>query len=267
MEVKYLKQRLLSALVLIILGIPIIIAGDKTFAITIGFLGILGLKELIDIKKKNTNYPALLTFMFYIGLLLMIYINPFDFDKNGINMAIICTLILWYLIPTIFLSSKYTVQDAIYFLGMTLFLGLAFHNTILIRLKSLWLFLYILLIPIITDTFAYCFGCIFGRHPLAPKVSPKKTWEGSILGTIFAIIIGSVYYYYLVEKTVIFNLIIMTLFLSIMSQLGDLFFSKIKRENAIKDFSNLIPGHGGILDRFDSLIMVVITYSILIPYL
>ena len=59
----------------------------------------------------------------------------------------------------------------------------------------------------------------------------------------------------------------MTLFLSIMSQLGDLFFSKIKRENAIKDFSNLIPGHGGILDRFDSLIMVVITYSILIPYL
>ena len=113
----------------------------------------------------------------------------------------------------------------------------------------------------------YFGGTFFGKHKLAPLISPKKTWEGSILGTILATILGSIYYFLVIRTGNIFSIILLTLLLSIMGQLGDLFFSKLKRENGIKDFSDLIPGHGGILDRFDSMIFATLVYLIFIQYI
>jgi len=115
-----------------------------------------------------------------------------------------------------------------------------------------------------TDTFAMLIGCLIGKHKLIPDVSPKKSVEGSIAGSLVATIIASIYYYNVVTSGInLIVLIVMTLILSVLGQLGDLFFSKIKRENEIKDFSNLMPGHGGILDRFDSMTFIVFGYIII----
>ena len=119
-----------------------------------------------------------------------------------------------------------------------------------------------------TDTFAMLIGCLIGKHKLIPDVSPKKSIEGSIGGSVVGTAIASILYYNVISNQInIFVLILMTLVLTILGQLGDLFFSKIKRENKIKDFSNIMPGHGGILDRFDSMTFIVFGYLVIINLL
>ena len=112
--------------------------------------------------------------------------------------------------------------------------------------------------------FAMFTGSLFGKHKLIPKVSPKKSVEGSVGGSIIGTILAVVYYELVITNTGnLFILIISTFILTILGQLGDLLFSKIKRENGIKDFSNIMPGHGGILDRLDSLSFVAMGYILL----
>lgn len=265
-----MKERIISALFLILIAIPIIIAGDKTFAITIGLLGIFALKEIIDLKKGHGKIPTGMAFLFFVAFLCIVYLSPFEFHNlGGLSFPLLSILMLIYFVPTLFYSPQkiYTTRDAYYFLGVTLFLGLACHSIIMIRMEGLFDFLYVALVPILTDTFALFGGMMFGRHKLAPVISPKKTWEGSIFGGILATIICSIFYFFLIRSMNIFGLIFMTSLLSIAGQLGDLFFSKMKREDKIKDFSNLIPGHGGILDRFDSMIFSSLVFLLIQFYL
>ena len=262
-----MKQRIISAFFLILIAIPLIISGGKTFSIMIGFLGLFGLKEIFDLKRKKNSIPIFMSLLFAVCLLTIIYIVPLDFANMSISLNLLSLFFLIYLLPSLFYSSKYKIEDAFYFLAITLFLGLACHNIILMRMDSIWLFLYMLLVPILTDTFAYFFGFLLGRIPLAPFISPKKTVEGSIFCTFLATLICSTWYYIFVSPISIFQLLGVTLLFSMISQIGDLLFSKIKRENGVKDFSNLIPGHGGILDRFDSFILVSLAYSLLQIYL
>ena len=133
---------------------------------------------------------------------------------------------------------------------------------IFIRNISLSLLIYILLITISSDTFAFLWGKNFGKTKLS-KVSPNKTKEGFIVGVILGTLIPSTYYMLFYNNSNILLVFIITLLLSITASLGDLFFSSIKRTFKIKDYSNLIPGHGGILDRIDSLILVSIAYFLL----
>ena len=104
------------------------------------------------------------------------------------------------------------------------------------------------------DTFAYFGGKLFGRHKLIPKISPKKTIEGSLIGTIGAVLIVILYKQIAFNALSFFHCIIITLLISIFGQLGDLVESLLKRKVGIKDSSRNLPGHGGMLDRFDSLI-------------
>ena len=148
--------------------------------------------------------------------------------------------------------------------------------------------IYIVLVCVFTDIFALVFGIRFGKHKLCPTISPKKTWEGAIGGTVCATIAGSLFailYHYFGHYFVpaaepirffegIFNIegipgaimvitiIILTIFVSIGSQVGDLVCSKFKRTYDIKDFSNFLPGHGGILDRIDALFFIVLFYCV-----
>ena len=127
--------------------------------------------------------------------------------------------------------------------------------------------IYIFVIAFITDTYAYISGMLIGKHKLTP-ISPKKTIEGSVTGLIVAAIIGTFFYLMFINKEAsVPVLIAIVAVLSIAGQLGDLFFSLIKRENDIKDYSNLIPGHGGILDRFDSVIFVSLGMLIMLNIL
>jgi phosphatidate cytidylyltransferase len=115
-----------------------------------------------------------------------------------------------------------------------------------------------------TDTFALFGGKLFGKNKLCKEISPNKTVEGSIVGTIFGTTIGTVFYALLIGNKEIWIVILLTFILSIFGQFGDLFFSSIKREHKVKDFSNVIPGHGGILDRLDSMLFVILGYLLYI---
>ena len=123
--------------------------------------------------------------------------------------------------------------------------------------------IFIFIIAFATDTYAYIGGMLVGKHKLT-SISPKKSIEGSMIGTIMGVLIGSVYYYAFIGGISIVSIVLMCLCLSILSEIGDLVFSSIKRYFNKKDYSNLIPGHGGILDRFDSVIFVSLGFTILL---
>ena len=106
----------------------------------------------------------------------------------------------------------------------------------------------------ISDTFAFWGGKTFGKHKLAPLISPKKTWEGSITGFLFTIIAGVVLYFTINKSSSIINYILIAVIVGFSAQLGDLFESHLKRTAKVKDSSNIVPGHGGVLDRFDSIL-------------
>ena len=154
------------------------------------------------------------------------------------------------------------MQDAFFLIGTILFLGIAFNSFILVRENGIKTFLFLISIPVFTDTFAMLVGCKIGKHKMCPLISPNKSWEGSIAGLLLGTIIPSLFYL-LLFKTITFKVILGIAILSIMGQIGDLIFSKIKRENDIKDFSNIMPGHGGILDRLDSTAIIFMTYVFL----
>ena len=125
----------------------------------------------------------------------------------------------------------------------------------------------LILITILTDTFALFGGKLVGKHKFT-SISPNKTIEGCIIGSLISTFVVTMYYINLINvNTNILIVICLILFLSVVGQVGDLFFSAIKRENKVKDFSNLIPGHGGILDRLDSIIFVMFAFIIIISYL
>ena len=175
----------------------------------------------------------------------------------------ITILFLLFFISVIFIEEKekYNLSDALYVIGSIIFISISFIAFNMIREKSIFYFIYIILIATMTDTFALFGGTLFGKHKLCPKISPNKTIEGSVIGTIFGVFISVLFIVFTCNLNInIFVLILITLLLSIMGQFGDLFFSSIKRSFNIKDFSNLIPGHGGILDRLDSLIFISLTY-------
>lgn len=257
-----MKKRVISAAVLIAIFIPLLIIKGIPFQIALGIISLLVFKEVLDLKKKEKDIPNLIKFIGILVLLFSIYQKT---NIMLINYSCLGTLLIVYLLPTIFYSNEeYNTKDAFYLIGWTLLL-IVFLNAInyLVNYNILY-FIFLLLITIFNDTFALIFGKLIGQHKLIPTVSPNKTWEGSLCGMILGTFIAVMFYVNIINPTInIVRLVFITIILSIVGQLGDLLFSKVKREAKIKDFSNLIPGHGGLLDRFDSLIFVVITFVLL----
>lgn len=155
------------------------------------------------------------------------------------------------------------------FYPLLVFISFLFINSIDSYFPKFSIFL-IFVVSFSTDIFAYFGGMLLGKHKLAPKISPKKTIEGSVCGIIFSMITSSLFLIFLFnsakdalsfnESLIIRNSILFGISFgligSIFAQLGDLLASYIKRQFNVKDFSNLIPGHGGVLDRIDSIIIV-----------
>ncbi len=264
---KDLQVRIISAIIACLIAIPLIIIGGYPFYFGVGLLAILGYKELLDLRKSHKKLPNLMIMMGVVCLILLLLGNLHNISTYfGIPYGNIIICLIFLLLPTVYFQDKYSTKDAFYLLGITIFLGLVFNLFIIARNRSLGLFLYLLLIPILTDTFAYICGRLFGKNKLCPTISPKKTWEGSFAGLIAGTLGGIIIYVLLVDHFS-FKMVLVTALLSTIGQVGDLFMSKIKRENEIKDFSNIMPGHGGILDRIDSFIFVVLTYFLLMIYL
>lgn len=259
-----MKQRIISAIVALMMLLPIILVGGSIFSIATYVIALLGLKELLAIKETRKELPHFIKFISYILLTLIIFGNA----NNGvavlsIDLRIIAGLFLMLLVPVIFYHdfTKYSINDAFFLVGSIFFLGVSFGLLITVRNESLLLLLYLLLITTVTDTYAYITGFLIGKYQLLENISPKKTLEGLIGGTIFGVYISATYYHVLIDGSIpLFHLIFMTTFLSVVGQIGDLFFSSVKRYYGKKDFSNIMPGHGGVLDRLDSIIFVLLAF-------
>lgn len=146
-----------------------------------------------------------------------------------------------------------------------------FLLTLLGAVNEIYLIISTFVIAFSTDTFAYIIGMLIGKNKLIPRISPNKSVEGAIGGTLFSLIITIIYFYFIDKYYVKINLNITVamfiIFASVAGQFGDLFASKIKRNVQIKDYANLLPGHGGILDRFDSILFVSPLVYILFYYI
>lgn len=152
---------------------------------------------------------------------------------------------------------KYTFSLSIFYIIIPLALVSYVMTGKDVETKSL---LFVVLLPIyLNDSFAYIFGKYFGKNKLIPSVSPKKTWEGFIGGTIGAAVTMLVLIYFrnggTTETYVL--MAIVSLLVSLLATLGDLFESKLKRAAEVKDSGNILPGHGGILDRIDAMLFAV----------
>ncbi len=239
---------------IIILGTVIYIDGIL-INISVFFLILIGLFELrraflklnISLKASYLVIASLFSFFeiyYFDSIILTVYIimgmSLFDllFMRNNIiNVACLSFSLLYVILG---FSSIALIKNVV-------FIGLIF------------------IIAFSTDSFAYLVGISVGKHKLIPDVSPKKSIEGSIGGIIASIIITSLYLSYFGISLLPIDIVLGTV-VSIIAQCGDLVASRIKRDTGIKDFGNLIPGHGGILDRFDSVILVAPVVLILYLY-
>lgn len=257
-----MKKRVISAAIMLIILIPFIILGGKAFALCVGVISIFAYKELIGLYK----FPLVVKILGFLALISLVYNN---FDVNilnwGLNYKALSFIILMMCIPVIFyqVNGKYKVDDAFKLFGFICLIGLGLNYIILVRALGLRYFLFMVLTPIITDTFAYIGGMLIGKHKIT-KLSKNKSLEGYIVGSVMGTFMMSMYYVTFIGSINIFKLIGIVLILTIAGHIGDLFFSAIKRNHDIKDFSNLIPGHGGILDRLDSQIFTAIAFMIFI---
>lgn len=264
-----MKVRVISAIVALMICVPILLTGGIWYQLGVYVLSLLALKEFINIKQTKKEMPIFIRIISYIILSLIVLVNTGTEDMLfTIDFRVITALFLAMLIPVVLYHDRslYSVNDGFYMIGGVFFLGISFHLLILLRHIDLMLLIYLLIITIITDTYAYITGLLIGKHKLLECVSPKKTWEGMIGGTIFGVLFATVFFNVVIDSQMpLYVIVLMTLFLSILGQFGDLVFSSIKRYFGKKDFSNIMPGHGGILDRFDSIIFVLLGFMFFIP--
>ena len=263
-----MKNRIISAIVMIAIFVPLLIIGETPFTVFMTILAVLGLYELMHIRETRKPFPLFVKIFAYLIVIFIATSNykSVEFLYNVDYRAM--TLIMFaFLIPMVYIddTKKYNINDALFLIGSVLFIGLSFNLLIITRNADITYIVYLLLITTITDTFAYFTGLLIGKHKLCPNISPKKTVEGLIGGTFMGTFVASIYYITAIDTTYpLIIILVMTLFLSLIGQIGDLVFSMIKRYYSRKDFSTLIPGHGGILDRLDSIIFVALAFVFLL---
>lgn len=260
-----LKIRVISAIVALIIVIPILILGGYWFYAGAGIISIIGFYEILMLRDNQKKIPSIMKIVASLCFMSFILtcINVTDFI---IDTWIFVLIPLVLLTPLLFYgkSKEYDANDAFYLIASTMFLGIAFRYLIVIRTMNIHFIIYLLMVTIMTDTFAHFFGTKLGRVKLCPYVSPNKTVEGMAGGTFFGTFIASIYYLTFINASANALLVIaVSLLLSLVAQVGDLVFSAIKRKYDVKDYGNIMPGHGGVLDRLDSLIFAMLVFSLL----
>ncbi|QNQ82125.1 phosphatidate cytidylyltransferase [Lactobacillus sp. PV037] len=254
-----MKQRVITAIIALILFIPIVWFGGIWIDIAVCLFAAVGISEIFMMKKQ-----ILVSWDFCLALLatltMALPVSFFNFLPHFLNRYdVFFMIVMLMLVRTVLTKNKVTFDDVgVYTLG-ALYIGTGFHYMAAVRNAHLGLqvLCYVFVVVWSTDIFAYLVGRKIGKHKLWPAISPNKTWEGSIGAVIAAIICSAIYVFLVPTGRSPLSLIILAFFLSIVGQMGDLVESAYKRFYGVKDSGKILPGHGGILDRFDSMLFVL----------
>ncbi len=243
---KGLITRTISGLIIVLFTIFITLRGGPPISYFILLLSILGLREFYNaVEEINIKPIKIIGYLSCIGFLL----NSLGYSWMSFK------LLFFYLIIALLIELIFKKDITLIDISVTLF-GVFYIPFLMQHIIYLDGNIYIWLVFITawgTDTFAYIFGSLFGKNKLCPKISPNKTIEGSLGGILGSTLLtlGFAKYFTLYP---LWKLILLAILGGIIAQIGDLAASKIKRITGIKDFGFIMPGHGGILDRFDSIL-------------
>jgi phosphatidate cytidylyltransferase len=254
-----LKQRVLTAIVALVLFIPLVIIGGYPFILGIYLIATIGLFEILRMRGIALfSVMGILTWFILMIILMPSQLEQYIVDTihyTKIELAFIAILLL--LVYTVIIKNKFTFDHVGFSILGALYVGIGFYYLIETRLVGIHFVVYALLVIWMTDTGAYLVGRKLGKRKLWPEISPNKTIEGFFGGILSAILFACIFQYFVPIASNYGILIIVTIIASIVGQLGDLVESAMKRHYDVKDSGKLLPGHGGILDRFDSLLFVL----------
>lgn len=246
------KTRLLSGIVLVAVALLTIISGGYVLFFTLLGISLIGMQELYKVMKVREDHFNALEIAGYLGAVIYYVLMSLDFEKYGM-MGVIISFML-FMFVYVFTYPKFKADQV-----MPAFFGVVYVAVMLsfIYLTRnlpdgkflVWL---IFLCSWGCDTCAYCVGMLIGKHKMAPVLSPKKSVEGAVGGVAGAALLGVIYA--AATQGPMLEYAVICAIGALISMVGDLAASAIKRNQGIKDYGKLIPGHGGILDRFDSVI-------------
>ena len=256
-----MRQRVITAVVALAIFIPILYVGGIAVELAAAVLAGIGVYELFRMKGlAMLSFEGILS---AVGaVLLALPTNPwFAFLPEKSDKFMVFYLVIMILLGISVISKNtYTIDEAGFPVLVSLYVGIGFQNFVDARVESLVVLCFGLFIVWATDIGAYMIGRKYGKTKLWPEISPNKTIEGAVGGILSALVVAAVYLIIFPGSQHFghgsFVMILLTVIFSIVGQFGDLVESAIKRHYGVKDSGNILPGHGGILDRFDSLLFV-----------
>jgi phosphatidate cytidylyltransferase len=251
-------QRILTAVLAAAVFLPFVIVGGLPFAIFIYLLASISIYELLKMKKISLlSFPGILSLVLIWVLLYPSTTIDFLTEVNISKVEVALLGVLFLLSYTVITKNLFTFDDAAFIMLATIYIGTGFYFFIEINEQGLKYLFFAMFVIWATDSGAYFVGRAIGKRKLWPEISPNKTVEGSVGGVVCALAVGIVFQAIIPISDSLLMVIIIAILLSIFGQLGDLVESALKRHYSVKDSGTLLPGHGGILDRFDSLLFVL----------
>ena len=257
-----MKVRTLTAIIALLIFLPILLQGGMILMLFAYLLALIALKELLNMNMiKFLSIPGLIS-----ALALVIIMLPQDAGDcvQVIQLKGLIAMSFIVLSYTVLSKNRFSFMDAAFCLMTVAYIGIGFMYFYETRSEGLHYILYAFLIVWLTDTGAYILGKLMGKHKLWPVISPNKTIEGFIGGIICSILVPLIMQFFVDFHMNIWTLLLVTIILSMFGQLGDLVESGFKRHFGVKDSGRILPGHGGILDRFDSFMFVLPLLNILL---
>lgn len=284
-----MKQRIITGIIVVLIMIPIVLFAQTPalpVAIAIGSLiAIFEITRCIGMHKAYAFvvplYLLAASLPFLSRYMALGSLNATIKPESAKHLAqygaiLMITILFYFFAIAIFSKGKYNLADVCVLFATSFYILMGFNSILIMHDNEEGghvLYLAIFISAWITDVFAYFCGMLFGRggkHKLIPDVSPKKTVEGSIGGIVFCVlcmmIFGWICNHFTEYDSNILMFAIGGVLASIVSQIGDLLMSYVKRHYGIKDFSQLFPGHGGVLDRYDSVLAVAIAMMCLTTF-
>lgn len=249
-----LKTRIISA----VIGIPVLLfilyQGGLAWTALFVLLAVIALYEYLDMMRKHGHIPQ---FLIAYGLLFLMLFRE---QAAQYFLPLLMVIIMLIVLECVLMYPKFSLEDiAINFLG-AFYIGFLFSFALLMKTiqQPFYVMLLVLLVTWGSDIGGYLFGRLWGKNKMAPLLSPNKTWAGAAGGLVLASAVAVAFAcFFPLDGLTVGQILVMAVLGSAAAQLGDLFESGMKRYFGVKDSGNIIPGHGGVLDRFDSFMLVL----------